>query len=295
MAGFFGGKDKYTRPGPGISKSEAEKTGLSRYFDILGRRIWKIITVNFIYFLFSIIPLMLMAMVCNVSITWTASTVMSSEELREWINNGGTMAVAIAALLIYANCGGGPAACGLINVLRKYVSDTHAWAWQDFWDGFKTNLKYGIVAYIIDLFAALVLILNFGYYNSQQGLVSALLLGLVVLVAFLWSMMHVYIYPIMTSFELRLRDVYKNSFIMVIAKLPQTLGAFVLGFMFSFAVIAFGAATPYLMFLIPVILFGLCEYTRLSIVYPLMVKYMADPAGKADTFGEAVFNDDREH
>lgn len=294
MAGFFGGKDRYTRPGPGVSKADTEKSGLARYFDILGRRIWNIISVNFVYFLFSIIPLILMWTVCTVSVTWTVSIKMSPEEVTDWLNNGGTLMIGVMTVLVYACCGGGPAACGLVNVLRKYVSDSHAWVWQDFWDGFKSNFKNGLIAYVVDLFAVGVLIMNYGFYNTQGGPVGAVLLGLLVLVAFIWSLMHVYIYPVMTSFKLKLRDVYKNSFIMVIGKLPQTAAAFALCFITAFAVVYFGIALMYLILLVPVILFGFCEYTKLSIAYPLMVKYMAEPSEEDDgPKGEAVFSDDR--
>ncbi len=289
---LFGGS--INKPGPGVRKDEAEKTGLARYFDILGRRLWKIIALNFIYFVFSIIPILMMWVVCIFSMTWTVSLKMSPTEVTDWANNGGTLMIGVMTLIIYACCGGGPAACGMINVLRKYISDTHAWVWQDFWDSFKENLAPGIIAYVIDCFTVGVLIMNFGFYNAQQGAMSAVLRGLLTLVIVIWGFMHVYIYQIMASFKLRLRDIYKNAFIMTVGKLPQTAAAFVIGFVIAFAIIYFGVAFPYFVLLIPIILFGFLEYSRLSIVYPLMVKYMAEPERpEPDDYGEAVFNDDR--
>lgn len=296
MAGFFGLND-YNRPGPGVRKGEPEKKGLARYFDILGKRFWKIVTLNFLYFVFSIIPFILMWAVCAVSMVWTVSLKMSADELSEWLNQGGTLMILILSLIIYSNCGGGASACGMINVLRKYVSDTHAWVWQDFIDAFKRNFFKGTVSYIIDLLAAGILIMNYGFYNIQSsGLINVILRALLMLVIFIWGMMHVYIYPCITSFNFKLRDVYKNSFIMVLGKLPQTAGAFIIGLFISFTVIYFSVAVIYFALLIPILLFAFCEYTRLSISYPLIVKYMADsvPEPKAPVSDEeTVFSDER--
>lgn len=294
--GFFG-MNNYTKPGPGVRKDEPEKTGLARYFDILGKRFWRMISLNFLYALFSIIPLVLMCAVCAVSMTVTVGFKMTPEEVRDWLNNGGTLMIGVMALLIYCSSGGGAAACGLINVLRRYVDDTHAWVWQDFIDGFKSNFLRGTIAYIIDCFSVGVLIINFGFYSVQGGALSVILQGLLVLVAFIWSMMHIYIYPAMTSFDLRLRDIYKNSFIMVIGKLPQTAAAFFLGLIISFIVIYFSIAFLYLALLIPIILFAFFEYTRLTISYPLIKKYMAAPPQPSEDDGgndeEPVFSDSR--
>lgn len=297
MAGFFG-MGNYNTPGPGVRKDEPEKTGLARYFDILGKRFWKLITLNFIYFLFSIIPIIMMVAVCMISMVWTVSLKLSPAELTDWLNNGGTLMVGVMALLIYCNCGGGAAACGMINVLRGYVSDRHAWVWQDFWDAFKRCFFRGSIAYVLDCLSAGILIINFGFYNAQpDSIVTALLRGLLVLVIFIWSMMHVYIYPTITSFDLKLKDVYKNAFIMTVGRLPQTAAAFLLGLLISFAVIYFSVAVIYLALLIPILLFAFVEYTRLSISYPLIKKYMDSSSkasdNEADAPQEAVFSDER--
>lgn len=49
--GFFGG---YENSGPGIPKSEQEKRGIFKFFEIYGRKFWKMIQLNLIYLLFCI-------------------------------------------------------------------------------------------------------------------------------------------------------------------------------------------------------------------------------------------------
>lgn len=51
MAGLFGGMGNYNNSGSGIAKNAAPKGSLKLYFEILGVRIWKLFTLNLIYFL----------------------------------------------------------------------------------------------------------------------------------------------------------------------------------------------------------------------------------------------------
>ncbi len=308
MAGFFNLFD-YNKPGPGVRKDEPEKKGLARYFDIFGKRIWKMVALNFLYLLFSVVPYLILYAVCNISILFVMNYSTSPEEMTEWLNNGGTLLIMLGALYIYCFGGGGASACGMINVLRKYVDDTHAWVWMDFWSSFKDNFLQGTLAYIIDCAAAMVLIINFGLYNftdfaGGNGILITVLRALLLLVILVWGMMHVYIYPVITSFKFKLRDVYKNSFIMVFGKLPQTAAAFILGGAVSFVIVSLTAVVPLIGLLIGIILFTLTEYTRLTISYPLIKKYMRDPeeakreakreAMRRDIEADAgVFNDDR--
>lgn len=299
MAGFFG-LNNYNSPGPGVRKDEPEKKGAARFFDILGKRFWKMINLNFLYVLFSIIPFALMWGVCTLSIIFTLGLAMSPEESASWLNDkGGTMFIFLFSLIVYSNGTGGASACGLVNVLRKYVSDNHAWVWQDFIDAFKRCFKKATVAYVIDLVTTGVLIINFGFYNVQTGPVAFVLRTVLFLVIFIWVMMHVYIYPVITTFDFKLKDVYKNSFIMVIGKLPQTILAFVLGAVVSGLIITLSVGIIYFAIIIPIFLFSFCEYARLSVSYPLIAKYMTDteitPAEEKKPIGEgeAVFSDDR--
>ncbi|NLZ46723.1 MAG: DUF624 domain-containing protein [Clostridiales bacterium] len=49
--GLFGG---YGNSGPGIPKSEQQKKGIFKFFEIFGRKFWKLIQLNLIYLLFCI-------------------------------------------------------------------------------------------------------------------------------------------------------------------------------------------------------------------------------------------------
>ena len=50
----------YTTPGKGVSKDEPPKKGIALFGDILLRRFWKMVSLNFLYFLFSVPALIIM-------------------------------------------------------------------------------------------------------------------------------------------------------------------------------------------------------------------------------------------
>ncbi len=286
MAGFFGLFD-YNKPGPGVRKDEAEKKGAAKYFDILGRRIWKLVTVNFLYLLFSIIPYLIMWFICNnIMIVVMMICGVDTSGIKAIMDEYGTLLTILGVLVMYTLNGGGAASCGLDNVIRKYIDDTHAWVWQDFWGAFKSNFLQGTVAFAIDCLAVAVLTFSFGIYYFPNkfvqsiigsGILLKLIQTLLLFVALMWGMMHIYIYPVITSFKFKLRDVYKNSFIMVLGKLPQTAAAFVLGILIALIVAALTVIMPLFGLLIGIILFAMVDYTKLFITYPLIKKYMRDP------------------
>ena len=70
MAGFF----NYSKAGKGITKEDLEKSGLALYFDILGRRIWKLITLNLLYLLVSI-PAILISIAISVYFLTLAASI----------------------------------------------------------------------------------------------------------------------------------------------------------------------------------------------------------------------------
>ena len=53
MAGFFGLFD-YSKPGPGVSKIAPKKKPFIVFFEILGRKFWKLIIANFLFVLFAL-------------------------------------------------------------------------------------------------------------------------------------------------------------------------------------------------------------------------------------------------
>ncbi|WP_026485827.1 YesL family protein [Caldanaerobius polysaccharolyticus] len=119
----------------------------------------------------------------------------------------------------------GPALAGFNYVLRNYSLGRPVWVWSDFKDGALKNLKESFAVSLINAAVGLVLYVNFKFYSSVPlATIGVVARYLVLMIAFVFVLMNVYIFPLLVTYELRIRDVYKNAFIFTVIKLPHNIG-----------------------------------------------------------------------
>jgi len=73
-----------------------------------------------------------------------------------------------------------------------------------------------------------VLYAGLQFYGNIPGIVGLILTILIISIILVYTMMHFYIYPIMITYDLKLKYIYRNSLIYTIGKLPRTLLAFII-------------------------------------------------------------------
>jgi len=125
-----------------------------------------------------------------------------------------------------------PALSGEAYVLRNIIQGKNAWVWSDFWQHTKGNAKQS-VAYMLMLSVFLLLggiALNAYYYmaiGQQNLLLSALRILSIILYAFV-IMSSIYVFPMIVGYDLKLKVIIKNSFILCISRLFGTIAYVVL-------------------------------------------------------------------
>ena len=297
MAGFFGFFD-YSKPGRGISKDEPEKTGIALYFDILLRRFWKLISLNLLYILFSIPAIVIFGLFSSLSVTYISSYVFDLAHISADESAALYFLTTRLTVILFTVFGSGAATAGMTYVLRNYVNDKHSWVWSDFFDNFKSNFKQGTIVFLIDIVAIVLFSVSWFFYSSQVSAVmmSVVLRAIVLGVFVIFTMMHMYIYHIMVTFKLGIKDIYRNSFILIMARLPWN----VLAFLFECAIIYAGIYASMVsgigMIVICLIMMTLVCFTGLFMTNKTVRRYMLEPAlaneGKTETTEEeAVFED----
>ena len=277
MAGFFGFFD-YTKPGKGINKEDLDKSGIALYFDILWRRLGKIIAVN-IFFLIASIPaivislylspliIMLLGSFSGVPIEAGAASV-----LRYYLT---------AAMLLLT--GTGSASAAMSYVLRKYVNDTHAWVWSDFIDALKENFLQGTLAYIINTVFFCVLSVALMYYGFYvKGTMSVFFTAVMIIIAVIFLMMQMYVYQIMASVKLKLKDIYRNAALLTIGRLPVNIIAFAITALFLYGLNLI-LANPIVLAVVPLIFYSIITYTQIFITNNTVNKYLIEPSEKQET------------
>ncbi len=294
--GFF--SNRYTKPGPGVDPDAPQKRAFFRFFDIFSRKPMHFIKVNLLYAVTGFITTL---PVFVLIFTVFGSVVYGNED---------PQGAAYAALILAFFCtnlyvtvmGVGPATAGITYILRNFAREEHAWIWSDFKDAFKGNFKQAAAVYLIDLVSIVLLYVALAFYTQSSGFLGYLRY-FVYIIIFIYAMMHLYIYPIMVTFKLSLKDIYRNALLFAMGKLPSNMLILIIA-----AFVHVGL--PY--FLIPVcgnyFVIMLVIFAALEIfvtqalmsfmvnfgVYPKLKTYMLDPAmsGEEKKREETLFDDD---
>ncbi len=114
----------------------------------------------------------------------------------------------------------GPSLCGLTYLLRNWARQKHAFLASDFFEHMKKNFKQG-------LFVSIIMTLLFYVFFSaalfylKSGMDKTVVLIISVLVGIVLCGIHAFIYPILITFDLKLRDCFRNAWLLTLARLPQ--------------------------------------------------------------------------
>ncbi|MBQ6060164.1 MAG: DUF624 domain-containing protein [Clostridia bacterium] len=141
----------------------------------------------------------------------------------------------------------GPFTAGLSYVTRNWARDEHAFVWSDFKDAVRENWKQALVISAITGFLPLAVYEGWSFYGemASQNMILIIPQVLVILVGIIWAISVTYMYPIIVTYELKQKDVLRNSLLLGVARLPFSVGIRLLH------------CVPVLLFFVAVWFFGL--------------------------------------
>ncbi len=259
--------------GKGISKEDVEKTGPSLYFDLFFRKFWDFLKLDIIYLIASIPSILVLAVISSVAVTILAQN--SNINVFESSSALSTIYMLLTAIILGIIGAGAPSA-GLSYIAKNFAADTHTFVFSDFFDKYKSNFFQATLVFIIDV--AVVLVGGFAYifYTIKGGVMGIILKTIIIIAATLFAMMHMYIYSIMVSFKLKVRDIYKNAFFLVMARLWWNLFAFCVSAVIIYAVMVFTTSSPFgfallLGLYLPVLSFTQIFMTK-NVLYEILTK-----------------------
>lgn len=348
MAGFFGLFD-YNKEGPGVYLNEPPKGPFKTFFTVLGRKFWKIITVNIMYVIFSL-PILAIAVLIGMFVFPSILPFLQLESFEKILAplTSSQASQAVSQVLSQAAVSGkdaapvltpkeaaaalfllitvtmsmtlvglqlvvlGPVQAGVTYIFRNYSREEHAFIWGDFKDHMRKNWKQSAVTSLIGIVTFLVISVNISFYSGNlvknSSILNGILTGMVFILLLIFSMMQMYIYPMMVTFKFTIRQLYKNALLLTLARLPFNIGillltllvTFVIPFMFIFFLSTIGifACIVYYLF----IGFGLNLLITNFYVYRQMKRYLIDPIlqkeqeekeaqGLIDEKEKAIFSD----
>jgi uncharacterized membrane protein YesL len=270
MAGFFGLFD-YSKPGPGVPKDAPPKAPIIVFFEILQRKFWNIIKVNLMNVLFSI-PITLLGML-------VLEVILPIEITEE---NAFSNIIIKFVLMTILMCTSmvviGPVQAGITYILRNYSREEHAFLWGDFKETAAKNMKQSLIVGAINFFVTFFMIWSLRTYIllSSQGMIMTIGATLLFIAFAIFACMNMYVYPIMITFDLKIKQIYKNALIFAVIKFLPNLGILLLNCFLI--LLSFGAIIPFNP-LLGIILYlfitvGLTGFITNFYVYPKLKKYM---------------------
>lgn len=293
--------NRYSKPGPGVDPDAPQKRAFFRFFDIFFRKLTHFAKVNLLYAatgLITAMPIFILIFTVFSSVVYSRG----DAELAEYAAYASLILAFFCTNLYVTVMGVGPATAGITYILRNFAREEHAWIWSDFKDAFKDNFKQAIVVYLIDLVTVVLLYIALMFYTQSSGFLGYLRY-VVYMIILIYAMMHLYIYPIMVTFKLSIKDIYRNALLFAMGKLPSNLLILIIA-----AFVHVGL--PYFLipicgnyFVIMLVIFAVLEVfvtqAMMSFmvnfgVYPKLKTYMLDPAmsGEEKKREETLFDDD---
>lgn len=278
--GFMGFGNSYTKEGKGISREDVQKRRFIIFFEVIGRKFWKLCQLSLIYTLVSLPAL---------AIYFAASTLVVPSILALAIGQEAVAGMAgylvlytlIFAAFLLLMLGSGPVSCGAYYVVRNFSREEHSWVISDFFEHLRKNLKQGMVVFVINILIVAALLMNIMFYSTgmAEGIPEAVRLMLITAVCVLsgiYAVMQMYIYPMMVTFELKVADILKNALLFAIYKLPQNVLMLALTVFAFFGMVFLGELLPVFYLFIPalgvaLIMLGQTFYT-FSVISKAMIK-----------------------
>ncbi len=178
----------------------------------------------------------------------------------------------------------GPATAAMTKVLRNYARQEHAFLWGDFIETFKSNWKQAAIFGFIDFFVYLFLLYDFYILfqllgqATEKRTVLTISLAAIIFTALVWTFMRNYVYSMMVTFNLTMKQMLKNAFIFCWVGFFRNILILIFCALFFCALYSLAASTNVLVliFLVVFIYFSFNGFIVNFMVNPLIKKYMID-------------------
>lgn len=199
MAGFslFG---NYNKPGPGVSKDAPQKPPVPRFFELLFRKFFNLVQLNFLFLVPVVIAGVLIYLISRIT----------------------TIAFLINLPLLLIS----PFMAGITLITRNYAREEHAFLTSDFKDAVQNNWKQfainGLICYVV---GNIILFCVQFYYTlaASQGSWFMIPFGISVATFLLFLFIQYYVPLMIVTFELTLKQIYKNGLIFAIVGLWRNI------------------------------------------------------------------------
>ncbi|MBO5248839.1 MAG: YesL family protein [Clostridia bacterium] len=183
----------------------------------------------------------------------------------------------------------GPATAAMNYVCRNFSQAKPVFFFPDFIEKCKEHFKQGLAVWMIQLLTGGLLVFAFlGWTDSAFQVSGGLRTAAVVVIlvfAYLLICSSFYIYPMMVSFDLTVKQLIRNSVILAMTQLWRNLVILVvLGILVVVSFLFWPLTFPVLLFLA----FTLMAYVSNSLVFPVLKRLVATPSDASESSDQSA-------
>lgn len=263
----------YENSGSGVAKNGPKKKPFFRFWEQFASKFWKLITVNFLYFITSGLVLIIAAFL-----------------LAGFTGNYYLLFISAPVLILF-----GPATAAVTQIMRKFVLEKPIFMWDEFKTAYKNNFRQALPVGIFDIAFCSMFIYGIVFYSeaalnsSSMGNYALMTISAAIAVYFLIA--HFYIYLEIVSLTLPLGKIVKNALLLTIMGIKVNIINFIVWLIFISAIVLF---FPYSVFVLPVIPFAWLMFLSAFNCYPVIQKYIINPYYEAKGMKNPELPDDDE-
>ena len=186
----------------------------------------------------------------------------------------------------------GPASAALYYAIVKSVRRERSYATKCFFHAFKVNFKIGALSsMLLGLVIAILLLdiiwapVTMPFDASLQPYIRGVFLGMGVVVIFVL----VWMYPLLSRFELKLSGLIKNSMVLAVKNIFRTIIMAALWIGMGYCFYHFFEYIAYYLILLPIIVPSVSALIRSFIIEPVFKRITGDPNEDSETEVDAWY------
>lgn len=209
--------NNYSKPGKGVNKRDPNQPRWQIFFDVFPRKLWDLFKLNILYLLAGL-PFFIVTMIISGIIS---SPIIDEVVVLKFADiNFLKYDILLRSAFSFLFMGLGPATAGFAYIIREHANEHPCMLVSDFFERFKLNFKQSILLWITDLIVFYVFSVAIGFYGRIGNIVIQYVF---MVVSVIYIMMHIYIYQMIVTFDLSLKDIFKNSLLIALGKTPISL------------------------------------------------------------------------
>lgn len=298
--GFF---PRYDKEGPGVYADDPKHGPFVRFFETYSNKFFKIVSINLMTVLFNL-PAIILAYIGVIFVLPQINPLFAPAAFQTYLTEVGINAADSAttadgaALQLYflmvvflvmfivgmQMISVGPVQTGISYVYRNYARETPAFPWSDFASSFKSNWKQSTIVTFITIFMTGIILANIIFYsNVYDGKYAQIISVIFSMVLVFYMCIQIYVYPMIASLDLSLKNIYRNAVLFFLGRLLPTFGIFLINvvvllvipviMLFSFTYAGFALAIIYYL----LFAFSFVQYLNTFFVWQQIERFIIKP------------------